>query len=153
MIRNRRSSTGKMRIEGLPPAIRQALIAAAAARVEPFRAETGGGEPPPPSAIPPAAAGAVGAQPPTSVAMLVALAATDPVAERRRKAAATDRGLSLLEALRDELELGLASPEQLHQLADWVGGFAIPDDPELATLAREVELRVRVELAKHDLTA
>jgi len=142
-----------MRIDGLPPAIRQALIAATAAGADAFRAPAERTDAPPPP-IPPATAGAVGAQPPTSVAMLVALAAVDPAADRRRKAAEnTDRGLSLLERLRDELELGLASPEQLGLLADWAAGFAVPDDPQLATLAREVELRVRVELAKHDLTA
>jgi len=142
-----------MRIEGLPPAIRQALIAAATAKPDAFRAAPEGADAPAP-ATPPPAAGTVSAQPPTSVAMLVALAAVDPAADRRRRVAAgTDRGLTLLEALRDELELGLASPEQLEMLADWAAEFAVPDEPALAALAREVELRVRVELAKHDLTA
>jgi hypothetical protein len=39
----------------------------------------------------------------------------------------------------------------LQQLADWSAAFEAPEDPQLAALARDVELRVRVELAKHEL--
>lgn len=94
----------------------------------------------------------VAPHPATSVEMLVALASVDPAVERRRKLAAeTDRGLTLLERLRDGLERGAADPEHLHALADWVGGFAIPDDPGLAEVARDIDLRVRVELARHGI--
>ena len=91
------------------------------------------------------------AQPATSVQMLVALAATEPAVDRRRRMAATaDRGLSLLERLKVELLSGGPAPERLQELADWSAEFEIPDDPQLASVAREIEVRVRVELAKYD---
>lgn len=94
----------------------------------------------------------------TSVQMMVALAAVDPVAERRRRIAEdADRGLTLLERLRDDLAHGTAPPERVRELATWVESFAVPDDaavtPEFAQIARDLEVRVRVELAKLDLNA
>lgn len=100
-----------------------------------------------PAAVPPAT------QPATSVQMLVALAATEPTVERRRRLAeGTDRGLALLEQLHAELVAGTPAPERLQELLEWSESFETPDDPQLATVAREIELRVRVEMAKHDLT-
>ncbi|GAA3707310.1 hypothetical protein GCM10022268_15910 [Sphingomonas cynarae] len=102
---------------------------------------------PPPAVVPIA-------PPTTSVAMLVAMAANDPVVEQRRKLAAeADRGLSLLERLQRDLATGEPTPERLEEMAAWVEGFTPPDDPALGPVAREIELRVRVELAKHDLRA
>jgi len=90
-------------------------------------------------------------QPATSVQMLVAMAAAEPMIDRRRRmAAAADRGLTLLERLKDELMSGAPAPERLQELADWSAEFEAPDDPQLATLAREIEVRVRVEIAKYD---
>jgi hypothetical protein len=138
-----------MRIDNVAAVLRQALLAATAAKpATGFRAES---DPavakPPPATVP--------IMPPaTSVAMLVALAANDPVVEQRRKLAAdTDRGLSMLERLHRGLAAGEPSAEQLAELADWVESFTPPDDPTLGPVAREIELRVRVELAKHDLRA
>lgn len=144
-----------MRIDGLQSALQQALLSSLAAKNGPFRPNGGGAAS---SAAPadgpaPPAINAV-PHPATSVQMLVTLAAADPIAERRRKAVAqADRGLSLLEALHDELAAGLASPDRLRAMAGWAETFVLPDDPRLAELAREIELRVRVEIAKHDLIA
>ena len=44
-------------------------------------------------------------------------------------------------------------PERLRQLADWSARFALPEDTALAAVARDIDLRVRVELAKHDIRA
>lgn len=91
--------------------------------------------------------------PATSVQMLVTLAAAEPTLERRRRMAAeADRGLSLLERLKVELLSGPPAPERLQELVEWSESFELPDDPQLAGLAREIELRVRVELAKYDRT-
>lgn len=144
-----------MRIDGLQSALQQVLLSSLAAKGERFRPDGGGTSPGalPADAPTPPAVNAV-PHPATSVQMLVTLAAADPIAERRRKAVAqADRGLAQLETLRDELATGLASPERLRALAGWAETFTIPDDPQLAELAREIELRVRVEIAKHDLTA
>ncbi|MBD8545649.1 flagellar assembly protein FliX [Sphingomonas sp. CFBP 8760] len=138
-----------MRIDNVAAVLRQALITAMAAKpTGGFRAEA---EPahttPPPATVPIA-------PPTTSVAMLVAMAANDPVVEQRRKLAAeADRGLSLLERLHRDLATGEPTPERLEEMAAWVEGFTPPDDPALGPVAREIELRVRVELAKHDLRA
>jgi len=87
----------------------------------------------------------------TSVQMLVALAATEPPRERRRRVvAAVDHGLGLLERLHAATATGAVPPTMLAEMADWAERFVIPDDPEAAEIARDVELRVRVELARHE---
>lgn len=138
-----------MQIAGLPPAMLQALLAAASPKIERVAATvTGAAEtlPVPAPAPPPA-------MPATSVQMLVAMAAAEPAAERRRRVAAdTDRGLSMLERLHAEVADGVVAPERLRELAAWSETFAVPDEPHVAGLAREVELRVRVELAKHEVS-
>ena len=139
-----------MRIAGLPPAMQQGLLAALAKAGEDFTtavkaAETRAG------AVLPAPAPPT-AQPATSVEMLVALAAAEPPVERRRKMAeATNRGLALLERLHAELLAGGLEPELVEELVEWSESFQAPENPELAALASEIEVRVRVELAKHEL--
>jgi hypothetical protein len=87
----------------------------------------------------------------TSVQMLVALAATEPPRERRRRVVAeVDRGLGLLERLHAVSATGPVTPAVLAELSDWVEQFVPPDDPQAAEIARDVELRVRVELARHE---
>jgi hypothetical protein len=145
-----------MRIDTLPALLRQALLATLAGRSAAdgtgFSATaatggdpTGGPAPRPVAAMP---------QPATSVQMLVALAAIDPAVERRRRqAVAAERGLTLLDQLDREVAQGAAAPEALVALAAWTRDFTLPEDPQLADIARAVELRVRVELARHDVIA
>lgn len=141
-----------MRIEGPNLPIGPALLAALAAKSAAGEAKAALADPPAPPAAPIQGTGTQMPSPATSVAMLVTLAAVDPPADRRRRAITqASRGLDQLERLRDELETGLASPERLHEMAQWSRSFAAPDSPEIAELAREIELRVRVELAKHDI--
>lgn len=102
------------------------------------------------------AAAAAGGMPPaaTSVQMLVALSAAEPAAERRRRSAAgADKGLRQLESLHRELLQGGAAMGRLRELGEWAAALTLPDDPLLAGIARDIELRVRVELAKHELLA
>ncbi len=146
-----------MRIDTLPALLRAALQAnlalpVAGARTDARRFDVG--------ATGDGAAEAGGrpvasiAQPATSVQMLVALAAIDPAVERRRKQAVeAERGLTLLDRLDREVAAGAPPAEALEALADWTRGFTLPDDPQLAEIARAVDLRVRVELARHDLIA
>lgn len=92
------------------------------------------------------------AVPATSVQMLVHLAAADPSVERRRKMAENaGRGLALLEQLDTETRVRPAAVEPLDALRDWLESFEAADDPQLAALMQEIELRVKVELAKHEL--
>jgi hypothetical protein len=136
-----------LRIAGLPPVLQQALLAALPKAQETFRAGLGEAEPRA-ATLPPLP---TTTQPATSVQMLVAMAAAEPVVERRRKIAErADKGLSLLEKLHVELVTRVSSPERMQELLDWSESFELPEDPQLATLARELELRVRVELAKYD---
>ncbi|GAB5349265.1 flagellar assembly protein FliX [Alteriqipengyuania sp. 357] len=91
-------------------------------------------------------------QPIGSVQMLVTLAAYDPDRERRRLMAEQgSNALDELEALQVELSAGGATPERLEQLAEWVAQVEAPADPVLAEILAEIELRVRVELAKFDI--
>lgn len=92
------------------------------------------------------------AQPLGSVQMLVTLATFDPERERRRQMAEQgETGLDELEALQVELVAGSPTPERLEQLAEWVAQVEQPTDPVLAGIFAEIELRVRVELAKFDI--
>ena len=134
-----------LQINGLPPLLGQALLAALPKAAEGFRIATAGPEGPPQPTPSPMTL------PATSVQMLVALAATEPNVERRRRQAVqADRGLSVLEQLHAELLVGAPSRERLNELVEWAESFETSDQPELASLARDVELRVRVEIAKFD---
>lgn len=98
---------------------------------------------------PPPAGGVLAAS--TSVQMLIALSAAEPAVDRRRRMAAdADKGLRQLERLHRDLLQGVASPGRLRELGEWAALHAPPDDPELAAIAREIDVRVRVELAKHE---
>ena len=94
------------------------------------------------------------AHPTTSVAMLVTMAAADPAIERRRKAAVqAEKGVDALDRLHKELLAGAPSVERLREVAEWSQSFDVPDEPQLASIMAEIDLRVRVELAKHDVQA
>lgn len=89
---------------------------------------------------------------PVSVEMMVALAASEPAIDRRRRvAAAADRGLAALERLDAELLAGIPAVDSLREIAAWSASLDEADDVELRELLKDIELRVRVELAKHDV--
>jgi hypothetical protein len=89
-----------------------------------------------------------------SVAMLVTLAAADPAIERRRKQAVdAQRGVDMLDGLHRDLVAGIVAPERLQQIVEWSESFQHSDDPVLASILSDIEVRVRVELAKLDLQA
>lgn len=135
-----------MQISALLPA--QAYIAAITGKPGPFST---GEEPATTTANLPQPAVQPG-QPLASVQMLVAIAAYDPERERRRQMAEQGtNGLDELEALQVELIAGEPTPERLAQLAEWVEKLDTPADPVLAEILAEIELRVRVELAKFDI--
>ncbi|MFV0623358.1 flagellar assembly protein FliX [Sphingomonas sp. ac-8] len=141
-----------MRIAGLPPVMQQGLLTAIATAAKDVATASAASEGPPPTVASPAMQSAT--HPHTSVEMLVAIAAAEPGLERRRKLAAkTDKGLSLLERLDAELLAGPLPPERVEELVEWSESFELPEDPALAEIAREIELRVRVEIAKHELRA
>lgn len=84
--------------------------------------------------------------------MLVTLAAAEPTIERRRRIAErAEKGLSMLERLHAELVVGTPSVERLRELAEWSESFEPSEDPAIARLSREIELRVRVELTKLEM--
>ena len=102
----------------------------------------------------PVAAPAAPAAPPAIDGLFALQEVADGLAGRRR---ATARGTALLDKL-DELRLALLSGrmpraqlEALRQLAREHGPSI--DDPKLAAVLAEIELRVAVELAKLDLIA
>jgi hypothetical protein len=89
-----------------------------------------------------------------SVAMLVTLAAADPAIERRRKQAQdAERGVNALDKLHKELAAGTPSVERLQEIVEWSENFEASDNPVLAGILSDIELRVRVELAKVDVSA
>jgi hypothetical protein len=137
-----------MRIVG-PVLPLQRLLAAALPKAAPIAVDIAQPQAPPPTT--PMAPQS------TSVQMLVALAAVDPVVQRRRQvAAAADKGLSALERFHAELATGRPGAARLREIAEWSQALVVPDDApgadaaEARQLLRDVELRVLVELAKHE---
>lgn len=133
-----------MRVEGVSLPV-QALLAALPRATGAFRpadaAPSAQEQPVPPRPL----------QAATSVQMLVALAATDPPRDHRRRVVAEiDRGLGLLERFHVASANGPVAPAMLAELAAWVETVSLPDDPQAAAIARDVELRVRVELARYE---
>ncbi len=142
-----------MRIENLQAPLLHSLMAALPKAAPGF--SVGEGEAPAaPAPLPPGAgAGTTQALNP-SVAMLVTLAAADPMIERRRKQAVdAQRGIDMLDQLHRELVAGVVSPARLQAIVEWSETFERTDDPALAAILSDIELRVRVELAKLDLKA
>jgi DhnA family fructose-bisphosphate aldolase class Ia len=91
------------------------------------------------------------AAPSPSVQMLVALAAVTPasIPERRRRVVReAEKAMDALEMLQAALVVGVGSAEPIAQLQSWTEGRPHLDDPELAELLDEIDLRVQVELAK-----
>ena len=88
-----------------------------------------------------------------SVQMLVALSAAsaeNAQERRRREARPISDVLDLLEGLHRSSAMGVGAAEAIQRLEAWTGQFQEPSDPGLAEIARELELRVKVELAKHE---
>jgi hypothetical protein len=82
-------------------------------------------------------------------AILTLQCVEDALSAPRRKA--VRRGTSLLdtlEAVRTDLLVGKVSPDRLDQLMDLVGEARSQTLPGLDALLDDIELRVRVELAK-----
>ena len=135
-----------MRVVGLSSLLTQALLPTTPKNVPVMKPAEDAPAPAPP---------AVATSPATSVQMLVAMAAAaEPAAERRRRIAANaEKGLRGLERLYAEMLAGAPSVERLREIAEWSETLVPPEDPELARIAAEIDLRVRVELAKHDVRA
>jgi hypothetical protein len=133
-----------VRIEGTAALLQAMLGAQAPKRAEPARFDA----PAPPT---PAPGQVTAGLPVQSVAMLVTLAAAGPSPERRREMAReAEDGLTRLEALHRDLIAGIVAPARLRALRDWTRGRGKPDDPELAQLMDDIELRILVELAKRE---
>lgn len=91
------------------------------------------------------------ATPAQSVQMLVTLAQTMPPIERRRRAAReAEKGLDALEMLQAALVVGTGAAAPVEDLRNWSENRACPDDPALAELMDEIDLRIQVELAKRE---
>ena len=86
------------------------------------------------------------------VLLAAATALETPQEKRRREARPSARGLEILDQLHAAGVKGVPEDKALDALAQWAAAFEMPEDPALADIAREIELRVRVELAKHDRT-
>ncbi len=136
-----------MRIDSLSPMMARNLLAALPKSVSSLvsRLED-------PTASMPHPLPAPGATPPTSVQMLVAIAANNPIMERRRKQARdAERGIDALDRLHKELVAGTPNVARLREIVEWSETVPTPSEPQLAALMREVDVRVRVELAKLDI--
>lgn len=102
----------------------------------------------------PVAARAQAPAPTTSVAMLLALASVDnPLTSRKKLITQGEEALSHLEQLHIRLMTGQTASSELDALARWLEDIETPTDTQLAAIMREIETRVRVELAKQDRPA
>lgn len=136
-----------MRIDSLSPIMARNLLAALPKSMSGPVVSPGEAAPVPqqPLAVP-------GAIPATSVQALVAIAVNNPIAERRRKQAKdAERGIDALDRLHKELVAGTPNVARLREIAAWSQTVPTPDEPTLAQLMRDIDLRVRVELAKLDI--
>ena len=130
-----------MQVQG-PTSLLQMLLATQARRTATavFAPETAAPSPPAPPAV---------ATPAQSVQMLVALAAAMPEPERRRRLARqAEKALDALEMLQAALIVGVGATAPARELKDWSEGRTRPEDPELAGIMDEIDLRIQVELAK-----
>ncbi|QDX25793.1 hypothetical protein FPZ54_07005 [Sphingomonas suaedae] len=85
-----------------------------------------------------------------NVLLAAAAALESPQDKRRREVRPPAKGLEMLDRLHTAGIKGLPKKDVLDALTQWAAAFELPEDPQLAEIAREIELRVRVELAKHD---
>jgi Class II flagellar assembly regulator len=89
-----------------------------------------------------------------SVQVLVTVSTLNPAEERRRVIVAqAKKGLDALDRLHREMLSGKASKASLSALQQWVADMPESDDPKMVSFFKDIELRVRVELAKFDLEA
>lgn len=140
-----------MEVDRLGPVIRPQRQRAAGASDRGLPTPAATAPPPPPPSPSPAPVSPGLAQAPTTVAMLMAMASADPQRDRRaRLASDSARGVHLLDKLHRAVVAGEADAASLQALSEWLDGFEVPDDPHLAALARDIALRVEVELAKHE---
>lgn len=140
-----------MRIENISSLMAHSLLAALPKAAESFSVTR---EDKAPAAAPLAPQQANVTVPVPNVAMLVTLAAADPMMDRRRRLAAqAERGVEALDHLHKEVLVGVPSVERLREIAQWSQTLDTPDEPVLAQILAEIDLRVRVELAKYDVEA
>jgi len=134
-----------VRIDGLSLPIVRGLLAALPRTVPSFAVIESEQRPAPPLQNTPAVSM-------PSVQMLVTLAATqDGIDRRRRIASEAGRGLDALGRFHDEIIAGAPSIDRLRDIADWAKHAQPPEDPTLAAIFREIDVRVRVELAKYNV--
>lgn len=89
--------------------------------------------------------------PTQSVQMLVTLATAMQEPERRRRAVReAEKALDALEMLQAALIIGVTAPDPVPELENWSQNRTPPEDPELAGILDEIDLRVQVELAKRE---
>lgn len=140
-----------VRIENIPSLMAHSLLAALPKAAENFSV-TREEKAPVAAPLPPQQANVTNPVP--NVAMLVTLAAADPMMDRRRRLAAqAERGVEMLDHLHKEVLVGVPSVERLREIAQWSQTLDTPDEPVLAQIMAEIDLRVRVELAKYDVEA
>ncbi|MBB5710754.1 flagellar assembly protein FliX [Sphingomonas xinjiangensis] len=141
-----------VRIENIPQLMAHSLLAALPKAAESFSVTR---EEKAPAAAPlPLQQQTNVTNPVPNVAMLVTLAAADPMMDRRRRLAAqAERGVEMLDHLHKEVLVGVPSVERLREIAQWSQTLDTPDEPVLAQILADIDLRVRVELAKYDVEA
>ena len=84
------------------------------------------------------------------VGMLMAMASVEGVpATRQRALARADKGLDVLDALHRAVLGDAEVTTAIADLADWLASEPI-SDRALAPLMRDIETRVRVEIARHE---
>jgi Class II flagellar assembly regulator len=138
-----------VRIDNLTPMMARTVLAALPKSLSGFPrvSEDAAARVPPPTPAP-------ATTPATTVQALVAIAVAQPAVERRRKLARqAERGIDALDRLHRELVSGVPSAARLSEIAAWAETTSPPDDPVLAQLMSDIDLRVRVELAKFDVQA
>jgi hypothetical protein len=129
-----------------------------AAPVNPARVSSAGAPDtfaPPPTPAAPSNATAAGAasttRGPISVDMLMSIAGSDGDREQRKRVVEkAEQGLQHLEALHEDALSGKVDPDTLKGLSAWLSEQPEQVDPQVASIMRDISLRAKVEIAKHE---
>lgn len=73
--------------------------------------------------------------------------------QRKRIVETAEEGLQHLEALHKDALAGKVDPSKLKGLSNWLSDQNGDVDPQIETIMRDINLRAKVELAKHEVSA
>lgn len=101
-----------------------------------------------------APASAAAARGPISMDTLMSIAGAEGDREQRKRVVEkAEQGLDHLESLHSDALSGKVNPNTLKGLNSWLAEQTDQVDPQVASIMRDISLRAKVELAKHEVAS